>query len=143
VTDEVLVCDTSGLLAALDRADPDHDACVAVLERNRGPLLLSPLVLAELDHLVRSRLGPEAARTLADDVAAGAYDLAPLTANDIARCVDVDRAYGDLGIGLADASLVVLAARARTRAVFTLDERHFRAIRPQHGRAFRLLPADR
>jgi uncharacterized protein len=139
---DVLVCDTSGLLAALDRADPDHVACVAALAGHPGPLLLSPLVLAELDHLVRARLGPQAARTVADDVAAGAYDLARLTAGDIAACVGVDRAYGDLGIGLADASLVVLAARTATRSLLTLDERHFRAVRPQQGGAFRLLPAD-
>jgi len=139
---EVLICDTSGVLAALDRSDPDHASCAAVLAGQDGPLLLSPLILAELDHLVRSRLGPEAARTLADDVAAGAYDLAPLSTADIAGCVGVDRAYGDLGIGLADASLVVLAARAATRSLLTLDERHFRAVRPQQGGAFRLLPAD-
>lgn len=139
---EALVCDTSGLLAALDRADPDHEACVAVLEAHVGPLLLSPLVLAELDHLVRRRLGADAARTLADDVAAGAYTLAGLTPHDIADSVGLDRAYGDLGLGLTDASLVVLAARASTRLLFTLDERHFRAVRPQQGGSFRLLPSD-
>lgn len=50
--------------------------------------------------------------------------------------------FGEPGIGLADASLVVLAARAATRSLLTLDERHFRAVRPQQGGAFRLLPAD-
>jgi predicted nucleic acid-binding protein len=138
----VLVCDTSGLLAALDRADPDHEACIDALEVHSGPLLLSPLVLAELDHLLRWRLGPDAARTLADDVAKGAYDLAPLTAQDIADCADVDRHYGDLGIGLTDASLVALAGRTATRSLLTLDERRFRAVRPQQGGAFQLLPAD-
>ena len=68
--------------------------------------VLTPLVLAELDHLVRVRLSVEAARTLADDVAAGAYGLVPLTAEDVRACVRVDRQYADLGIGLADASLV-------------------------------------
>jgi len=51
----------------------------------------------------------------------------------------VDRSFGEPGIGLADASLVVLAARAATRSPLTLDERHFRAVRPQQGGAFRLL----
>ena len=69
------------------------------------------MVLAELDYLVRSRLGVDAARILADDGAAGAYDLAPLSARDVADCVALDRAYGELGLGLTDALLVVLAAR--------------------------------
>jgi predicted nucleic acid-binding protein len=142
-TAAALVCDTSGLLAALDRSDPDHSACVATLTGHDGPLLMSPLVLAELDHLVRRRLGVEAARRLADDVAAGAYDLAVLTADDVAACVRLDRSYADLGLGLTDASLVVLAARVGTTSLLTLDERHLRAVRPLQGGAFRLYPEDR
>lgn len=91
---------------------------------------------------MRHRLGAEAARILADDVAAGAYTLAGLTAGDVADCVGLDRTYGDLGIGLTDASLVVLAARAPTRLLLTLDERQFRAVRPLSGGSFRPLPAD-
>jgi predicted nucleic acid-binding protein len=50
--------------------------------------------------------------------------------------------YSDLGLGLADASLVVLADRHDVLEILTLDERHFRALRGPHGRPFRLLPAD-
>lgn len=139
---QALVCDTSGLLAALDRSDPDHLACVAAIEEHPGPLVLSPLVLAELDHLLRTRLGHAAARSAAEDVARGAYSLAVLTQDDVAACLEVDLAYSDLGLGLTDASLVVLAQRVDTRLLLTLDERHFRAVHPLQGGAFRLLPAD-
>lgn len=107
----------------------------------RAPLL-SPLVLAELDHLVRARLGAEAARLLSDDVAAGAYELVPLTADDVAACVRLHRQYDDLGLGLADASLVVLAQAAGTDQVLSLDERRRRAVVPLQGGHFRLLPHD-
>lgn len=137
-----LVCDTSGLLAALDTADPEHEACATVLRTHPGPFLVGPLVLAELDHLVRSRLGAAAARALAEDVADGAYELAELRSTDLRACVGLDRAYADLGIGLADASCAVLAARAGSRTVLTLDHRHFRAVRPLQGGAFVVLPAD-
>ena len=51
--------------------------------------------------------------------------------------------YTDLGIGLTDASLVVLAARVGSADVATFDERHFRAVRPLGvADAFRLLPLD-
>lgn len=50
--------------------------------------------------------------------------------------------YRDLRVGLAGASLVVLAERYDTTRLLTLDERHFRAIRPLHADAFTLLPAD-
>ena len=43
---------------------------------------------------------------------------------------------------IADGSLIVLAAKYQTTRLLTLDERHFRAIRPLHAVAFTLLPAD-
>jgi predicted nucleic acid-binding protein len=51
--------------------------------------------------------------------------------------------HADTGLGLADASLVALAKRLETITIATLDERHFRAVRPlAGGAAFRLLPQD-
>jgi predicted nucleic acid-binding protein len=51
--------------------------------------------------------------------------------------------YADLGICLADASLVALARRLEAVDIATFDERHFRAKRPAHGGdAFRLFPID-
>ena len=47
-----------------------------------------------------------------------------------------------MDIGIADASLVVLADKYRTTRLQTFDERHFRAIRPLHANAFTILPAD-
>jgi predicted nucleic acid-binding protein len=46
----------------------------------------------------------------------------------------------DLEIGLADASLVVLAERHRISKVLTLDVRHFQALRIGDRKRFTLLP---
>jgi hypothetical protein len=76
-------------------------------------------------------------------VAAGAYHLAVMEAGDVEVAMRVVEQYRDLGVGLADASIVVLAARYETNRILTLDERHFRVLRPRRrGRAFRLLPQD-
>jgi predicted nucleic acid-binding protein len=58
------------------------------------------------------------------------------------RIVMLERQYADLRPGLADLSVVVIAARLRATRILTFDERHFRAIRPLYGDAFTLLPAD-
>lgn len=138
-----IVCDTSGLLAAADAGDPDHTAVAEVVSTAGGPFVVSPLVLAEVDHLLRARLSVDAARTFADDVAAGAYELALLAPADVATCLDVDRRYDRLGLGLTDAHLLVLARAYRTDLVLSLDERLLRAVRPLRGHgALRLLPAD-
>ena len=58
------------------------------------------------------------------------------------RCwpLELINRYRDQDIGLADASLVILAARYRTDRLLTLDHRHFRVIRTLNGRAFSIQP---
>jgi uncharacterized protein len=139
----VIVLDTSGLLAALDADQRHHDQARQVLAADPGPLLLSPFVLAELDDLLLDRVGVDAERALVDEVARGAYDLVGFGAAEVAAAAEVLGGYGKLRLGLADASVVVIAAAAKTTRLLTLDERHFRVVRPLWGKAFTLLPADR
>jgi predicted nucleic acid-binding protein len=68
--------------------------------------------------------------------------LEPFDADAVGEANRVIGRYRDLAIGLADASIAVLATRYGVRDVLTLDERHFRAMRGPGGRPFRLLPAD-
>jgi len=138
----VIVVDTSGLLSIIDERQRHHAACAAVLIRASPPLLLSPFVLAELDYLLATRVSGEAQMALLDEVARGAYRLEPFSNADVASARDVMARYPDLRLGLADASIVVLAARHGTRDVLTLDERHFRAVQTLDRERFRLLPAD-
>lgn len=138
----MIVLDTSGLLAAIDSSQRRHESARRALESDDGPLLLSPFVLAELDYLLATRVSPEAELLLLDQVAEGAYQLEAFDADDVHEASRLITRYLDLGIGLADASIVVLAARAGTNRILTLDERHFRVIRPRRGRAFQLLPTD-
>ena len=113
------------------------------MEGYRGLLLLSPFVLAELDYLLMTRLGSAPQIALLDDIARGAYELVEFSSSDVERALRVMRRYSDLEIGLADASLVVLAERYGCNTLLTLDERHFRVVRAEaHGKPFILLPTD-
>jgi predicted nucleic acid-binding protein len=138
----VIVLDTSGLLAALDADQRHHEQAREVLAADPGPFLLSPFVLAELDYLLLERVGVDAERALLDEVAGGVYDLAAFGVEEVAEAAELVGRYRDLRIGLADASVVVIAAAGRTTRLLTLDERHFRPMRPLWGDAFTLLPAD-
>jgi uncharacterized protein len=136
----VIVLDTSGLLAGIDAAQRRHADVRRVLEGDPGPFLLSPFVLAEMDYLLATRVGTRAQLLFLDEVARGTYRLEPFSGDDVRRAAEVVDRYRDLALGLTDASLVVLAARARTTRLLTLDERHFLAVKPLRGRAFDLLP---
>jgi predicted nucleic acid-binding protein len=138
----VIILDTSGLLAAIDGSQRHHEAAADAVRRAGRPFLLSPFVLAELDYMLSTRVSGAASTALLAQVAAGAYRLEPMDANDIARAVEIIKRYRDLELGLADASLVVLAERHNVTSILTLDERHFRPVRGPRGRPFRIFPAD-
>jgi hypothetical protein len=122
----VLILDTSGLLAALDDDQRSHAAPKQVVANYDGLLLLSPFVLAELDYILTTRVGWVAECALLGEVGRGTYRLEPFSEDDVAEAMGVIERHADLGIGLADASNVVLANRHGTLDILTLDERHFR-----------------
>lgn len=134
----MLICDTSGLLARYDPDDVAHPRAVEVLDAAAPPFVVSPLVLAELDHLLRARHGHQAARTVMADVAGPGYLHPHLDSDALGRALSVDRQYAELGLGLTDASLVVLAERYAALDLFTLDRRHFAVVAPLQGGYFRL-----
>lgn len=139
----MIILDTGGLYAFLDADDAHHPKARAAVESDPGPFILSPFVLAELDHLANRRLGRRAGIELLEDVDAGVYTLVSLTNEDYSQAVQVAKQYQDLDLGITDASVVVLAARYRSIDILSVDERRFRAVRPlRGGDTFRLLPHD-
>ncbi|MEE8586867.1 MAG: PIN domain-containing protein [Acidobacteriota bacterium] len=138
----MILLDTSGLLAWIDARQRGHRAVAKAMETVDGPYLLSPFVLAELDYLLATRVGAAAQYALMAEVESGAYRLESFDAADVGLALSVMRRFADLEIGLADASIVVLAARHGCSAILTLDERHFRVVSSFDGEPFRLLPAD-
>jgi uncharacterized protein len=138
----VIVLDTGGLYAALDANEVLHGRAVAALAASPPPRVVSSFVLAELDYLIATRVGHRAQLALAEEVARGAYQLETFSSGDVGDAKRIMERYADLRIGLADASVVVLAHRHRTLDLLCTDERRFRALRGRGGRRFRLLPAD-
>ena len=138
----MILLDTSGLLSAIDGSQRHHARCAQALADAWPPLLLSPFVLAELDYLLAKRISFAAQLALLDEVARGAYQLEPFGPADVTAAKGVLERYASLKIGLADASIVVLAGRHGTTDVLTLDERHFRSLRAPERKRFRILPFD-
>ena len=138
----MILLDTSGLLAAMFIDQRRHEECANIVLAARPPLILSPFVLAELDYLILKHAGVASEIDLLREVSRGAYELAEFTADDVEKARQVVIKYKPLGLGIADASIVVLAERYGTRDVLTLDERHFRALRVGKRKSFRILPTD-
>jgi len=137
----LILVDSSGLLAVIDSRQRSHAAAATALNRAAPPFVLSPFVLAELDYFLTTRVGLPQELALLADVARGVYRLEPFSALDITQARRAIERYRDLSIGLADASIVVLAGRHGVRDVLTLDRRHFSALRTPTGERFKILPA--
>ena len=138
-----IVVDTSGVLAARDEDHPAHTLVARFLTETTSRLLLSPLVLAECDYMLATRLAPAAAREFRHEVVSGVYELVDFDTGDAAAAGGIMDRYADLRIGLSDASLAIIAARHQTTRLLTLDYRHFRTVAPLWGApAFTLLPED-
>lgn len=132
--------DTSALLAFFDRDEPDHGAVSDILEGATEPLAVSPYVLAELDYLVASRLGVQAELVVLQELSGGAWELPAMDREDVRRAASIIERYADQRLGIADASIILLAERYRTRTILTLDRRHFGVVRPLDGGRFTVLP---
>lgn len=121
---------------------PPHEALQAA-----GLLVISPLLLAELDHVATRELGREAAMSAVDDIRLwmrrGRVSVPEVTEDHLSVAQTVRRRYEALDLDLADAVNVVLAAEYDTDAILTLDRRDFRVVRPLgRHKAFRVLPDD-
>jgi len=110
-------------------------------------VIISPLVLTEVDHLAKARFGSRARTAIIDFVIAEARQTRfqiPETGIEILDTARlVQKQYASLDLDLADAVNVALAAQYRTDAMLTLDRRDFRAVRPLTPHKWlRLLPDD-
>jgi predicted nucleic acid-binding protein len=139
----LIVLDTSVVLALMDHDDRNHELVRRWMEDMRDGLCTTPLVLAELDYLAPKQGGPVAARALRASFESGAYAV-EWWRLALPETIEIARQYESIYLGLTDASLIALAAHLETTRIATLDERHFRAVRPASGDAerFTLLPAD-
>lgn len=132
------VVDSGPLLAAANKADPDHRACVEALRDPAYRLVIPALCVAEVSYLLGRRSGPETeARFLR---ALGEFDVRAPAPEEWTRIAQLVAEYADFPLGGTDASVISLAERLGTDLVITLDRRHFGAVRPEHCERFRILP---
>jgi len=136
----VLITDAGIFVAAADDNDPDHEACVQLVEATTDDLVTTGLVLAEAAYLIERQLGPVAEARFYRSVANGDIRVEPLALADYERIADLIDKYADLPLGGADASLIAIAERFGVTELATLDRRHFHVVRPHHVPALELLP---
>ncbi len=137
-----LIADSGAVYGLYDRRDRHHKPLRKAIESERGAILIPVAILAEIDYLLRFKLGVRAELDFLNDVLAGAFTLEPFALADLARSRELIEQYRSLDLGLADAAVISAAERLRVRRILTVDERDFRAVPAFDGTPFTLLPAD-
>jgi predicted nucleic acid-binding protein len=137
-----LIVDAGALYAQADVDEPNHIAVARLISDERETLATTELAVAEADYLILARLGVDVELAFLEDLARGTYTVDCLSRDELRSARTLVAKYRDLRIGLADASLAVLAHRYDTRRIVTFDERAFRQVRPLQGGSFLILPAD-
>jgi predicted nucleic acid-binding protein len=105
-------------------------------------VIVPALVLAEVDYFLRQERGTM--RKLMAEILdpRTRYELEMPTPGDLARAVELDAWFADLGLGLVDGTVAAVSERRRVRRILTTDRRHFSALRvgPRLHRPLELLP---
>lgn len=139
-----LVVDTGGLLRALASAPdgrpswPDYQSELV----GASAVIVPALMLAEVDYFLRDdrRVMRKLLAEILDPRTR--YELEIPTPGDLARAIELDARFADLGLGLVDGTVVAVSERRRVRRVLTTDRRHFSAVRvgARLDRALELVP---
>jgi uncharacterized protein len=138
----VVLADAGGLVALLDRTEPDHERCLAVVEEQGGPLFTTWPAVTEAMYLVQRQAAWEGVNSLWQLVVGGSAPVASQDAAAARRMYALMREYRDMPMALADASLVALAEERRETRILTLDSHYHGYVatwsRTAHG--FQVLP---
>jgi uncharacterized protein len=134
-----LVLDTGPIVAALNKADQDHERCAALID-SVGDLIIPSPVLVEVDYWLTKLAGPDVWSGFIADILRGAYRMIQPTETDIDRAAELESQYHDLDLGFVDASVIAICERLGETQVATLDRRHYSVVRPRHCSHLTLLP---
>ena len=139
-----MVVDTGGLLRGLART-PERKPSFPEYQRiliGAAAVIVPGLVLAEVDYFLRGdrRAMLKLIAEIFDPATRYEYEL-PIPA-DIARAIELDAKFRELGLGLVDGTVAAVAERRQIYRILTTDRRDFSAIRvgARFVRALELLP---
>ncbi|MBW1616617.1 MAG: PIN domain-containing protein [Deltaproteobacteria bacterium] len=135
------IIDTGFLYAALDKRDEDHKNVTELLPTlPKNDLILPTLVLVELTHLLKKRLGHNKMRQFISTLDNSPIKFENIIQNDIRRVYELLSKYSDLKLDFVDASITAIAERLNIRQILTVDKRDFNIIRPIHCEHFEIFP---
>lgn len=132
--------DAGFLYGFIDKADEYHESVSKILAKIREPIILPIPAITEVTYFISKNLGVKALANFLDELSETDFILETLTAEDYKRAAEIIRKYDDANIDFVDAIIVTIAERLDITKILTVDRRHFGVFRPNHYKAFEILP---
>ncbi|MEM7032201.1 MAG: PIN domain-containing protein [Chloroflexota bacterium] len=135
-----VLLDTSFLFALTNRNDTSHQACADVAQTLHERLVVPITVLPEVAYLIDSRLGHHIMQQFVTQMTRPAWSIEQVQQSDLSRAARILQQYQDNRLDFVDSTIIAIAERLHITRILTLDQQHFRVIRPEHCEAFEILP---
>ena len=132
-----VVVDSSAVLALADASHSDHELMAQWFDLADDELVISPLAAAQADALLREAGGDKAGEAFALDLGSGAY-VVRWWADAMVESAAI---VADQPVDLTDASLIAVAARARTNLIATTRPETWQRLVTPDGSNFEIVPA--
>ena len=132
--------DAGPLIAIIDADEPDHAACLDVLDEAPLPLVTTWPAFTEAMYLLARAGGINGQRALWRLVQTDRLVIADLSHSAVERSATLMDQYADRPMDLADATLVAYAEEQRLRTIFTLDA-DFAVYRLRGRQRFETIPS--
>jgi predicted nucleic acid-binding protein len=138
----MIAVDAGFLYALLDKGDAWHQRAAAAAPTVQEGWITTWPTLTEASHLITQRLGTRFAQALMAEVADGGLIAWDIPQDQVNRIPVLMKAYANLPMDLADASLILLAEHLGHGRILTTDVRDFGSYRWKSRKPFHNLLTD-
>lgn len=134
------IADTGALYALMDKSDRWHGETKDFVERTQPKLFIPSPVIPEVCYLTNKYLGWHAEHAFLRSIVRREVTVKEISSQQFQDILFYLEKYKDLNIGFVDASLIIAAEALGIHTIFTVDERHFKAIRTKKGKLLQIVP---
>jgi len=134
------IIDTNFLVSLTNPKEQSHKICADLARTLTDRFLVPYIIMPEATYLINKYQGHHIMLQFVRRMMQPAWNFEPLQSADFTRASTILDKYHDMDLDFADAAIVAIAERLNIQRVLTLDQRHFRVIRPAHCTAFEILP---
>src|SRR5262245_20590910 len=124
----------------LNHNDPRHRDVMRVAQTLRAPLYLPIPIVTEVTYLLQKYVGTQAMADFVESLANTQMLLVTPESDDYRRAAEIARRYHEVPLDFVDTLVMAIAERFEIITILTVDQRHFRLVRPRHCEAFEIRP---